>query len=183
MKIVNCAKMILIDCGVSASLRYWPVVDSLFSKCGTAKHTVWRDSSQTLCISNDMPEGGGGEGASTSVDAVASDDDDGGDAEGEPARRSSRSKKSIHPSGKHRNASTMAGAQLSLIVTPPKPQKQPQAPDIALWSCRDVLSHIPISRSSWWAGVKSGRYPAPVRISPKRVAWRASDIRALVASF
>jgi prophage regulatory protein len=40
---------------------------------------------------------------------------------------------------------------------------------------------IPISRSSWWAGVKSGRYPAPVKLGPRTTAWRVEDIRALIA--
>ncbi len=40
---------------------------------------------------------------------------------------------------------------------------------------------IPVSRSTWWAGVRSGRYPQPTRIlGPRIAAWRIEDIRALV---
>jgi hypothetical protein len=39
---------------------------------------------------------------------------------------------------------------------------------------------IPVCKSNWWAGVKSGRYPQGVKLSPRVTAWRASDIRALV---
>lgn len=40
---------------------------------------------------------------------------------------------------------------------------------------------IPVSRSTWWAGVKSGRYPQPVRTLGKRItAWRVEDIRTLI---
>lgn len=39
---------------------------------------------------------------------------------------------------------------------------------------------IPISRSSWWAGVKSGRFPRPVKLGPRTTAWRVTDIRALI---
>lgn len=39
---------------------------------------------------------------------------------------------------------------------------------------------IPISKSNWWAGVKSGRYPQPVKISSRCTAWRIEDIHALV---
>jgi len=39
---------------------------------------------------------------------------------------------------------------------------------------------IPISRSSWYAGVKAGRYPAPVKLGPRTTAWRVGDIRRLV---
>lgn len=38
----------------------------------------------------------------------------------------------------------------------------------------------PISRSSWWAGVKEGRYPKPVKLGPRTTAWRVEDIRALI---
>ena len=46
----------------------------------------------------------------------------------------------------------------------------------------EVLKRVPVSRSHWWAGVASGRYPAPVRLSVRCVAWRASSIRTLIAS-
>lgn len=39
---------------------------------------------------------------------------------------------------------------------------------------------IPISKSTWWAGVKSGRYPKPIKLSMRCTAWRVEDIRALV---
>ena len=42
---------------------------------------------------------------------------------------------------------------------------------------------IPVKKSSWWAGVKSGRIPQPVKLGPRTTAWRVEDIRALVASF
>ncbi|RIA45409.1 helix-turn-helix transcriptional regulator [Dichotomicrobium thermohalophilum] len=38
---------------------------------------------------------------------------------------------------------------------------------------------IPVSRSGWWAGVKSGRFPQPVKIG-RATVWRAEDIRALI---
>jgi hypothetical protein len=36
---------------------------------------------------------------------------------------------------------------------------------------------IPISRSAWWLGVKSGRYPKGVKLSERVTCWRAEDIR------
>jgi prophage regulatory protein len=38
---------------------------------------------------------------------------------------------------------------------------------------------IPVSRSTWWAGVKTGRFPSPVKLGPRITAWRASEIYAL----
>lgn len=41
---------------------------------------------------------------------------------------------------------------------------------------------IPVSKSTWWAGVKSGRYPPPSRALGERItAWRVEDILALIA--
>lgn len=48
---------------------------------------------------------------------------------------------------------------------------------------RDIPPIIPISKSSWWAGVKSGKYPQPVKLGPRTTAWRASDIQAVIDRF
>jgi prophage regulatory protein len=39
---------------------------------------------------------------------------------------------------------------------------------------------IPVSKSTWWEGVKTGRYPKPVKLGPRITAWRVEDIRALI---
>ena len=39
---------------------------------------------------------------------------------------------------------------------------------------------IPVSKSNWWDGVKSGRYPQPVKLSERCTAWRVEDIRDLI---
>jgi prophage regulatory protein len=42
---------------------------------------------------------------------------------------------------------------------------------------------IPVSKSTWWAGVAASRYPQPVRTLGSRItAWRVEDIRTLIAS-
>ena len=43
-----------------------------------------------------------------------------------------------------------------------------------------VLEIIPVSRSTWWAGVKEGIYPQPVRLGRRITAWKLSDIRRLI---
>lgn len=42
---------------------------------------------------------------------------------------------------------------------------------------------IPVSRSTWWAKVRSGEYPAPVKISTRITCWREDDIERLLESF
>jgi predicted DNA-binding transcriptional regulator AlpA len=39
---------------------------------------------------------------------------------------------------------------------------------------------IPIGKSTWWAGVKTGRFPTPVKLGPRITAWRVEDIRFLI---
>jgi predicted DNA-binding transcriptional regulator AlpA len=41
---------------------------------------------------------------------------------------------------------------------------------------------IPVGKSNWWAGVKSGRYPPAIRLSPRVTVWRAADIAAFLAN-
>jgi len=43
-----------------------------------------------------------------------------------------------------------------------------------------VLKLFPVGKSTWWSGVKSGKYPQSVKLSPRVTAWRSEDIRALI---
>ncbi len=38
---------------------------------------------------------------------------------------------------------------------------------------------IPVSRSTWWAGCRSGRFPKPVKLGERVTVWRVEDIRKL----
>ncbi|SMP36239.1 helix-turn-helix transcriptional regulator [Shimia sagamensis] len=56
-------------------------------------------------------------------------------------------------------------------------------PNDALLREKQVLAPggpVPVSRSTWWAGVRSGRFPQPIRLGPRNTAWRVGDIRALL---
>lgn len=39
---------------------------------------------------------------------------------------------------------------------------------------------IPVGKSTWWAGVASGRFPKGVKLGPKTTVWKAEDIRDLI---
>ena len=45
---------------------------------------------------------------------------------------------------------------------------------------RGIPALIPVSRSTWWAGVKSGRYPKPVKLGPRTTVWKAEDIATFI---
>ena len=44
-----------------------------------------------------------------------------------------------------------------------------------------ILAIFPISKSAWWEGCKTGRFPKPIKLAPRTTVWRAEDIAALVA--
>ena len=46
---------------------------------------------------------------------------------------------------------------------------------------REILHLVPVGKSTWWAGVKSGRYPQPIKLGPGITVWRMADIRALIS--
>ena len=41
------------------------------------------------------------------------------------------------------------------------------------------IGPIPVSKSTWWAGVKDGRFPQSIKLSPNTTVWRVEDIRSL----
>ena len=45
-----------------------------------------------------------------------------------------------------------------------------------------VIALIPISKSAWWEGCRTGRYPKPVKLGPSTTVWRVEDIKAFIES-
>lgn len=71
------------------------------------------------------------------------------------------------------------------VITPLPDVRSPPAqssPPILL-RLPQVQAMIPVSRSTWYAGIKTGLYPGPLKISARASAWRLSDIEALVERF
>ena len=55
-------------------------------------------------------------------------------------------------------------------------------PKIGLVRLKSILAPngpIPVSASTWWQGVKDGRFPKPTKLGPRTTVWKAEDIRAL----
>lgn len=60
---------------------------------------------------------------------------------------------------------------------------QVNLPQTGFLRLRDILSPvgpIPVSKSTWWQGVKDGRFPKPVKLGARITVWRAEDIRRLL---
>jgi prophage regulatory protein len=47
---------------------------------------------------------------------------------------------------------------------------------------RGIPGVLPIGRTTFLTGVKSGKYPKPVKLGERTVAWRVEDIRNLIDS-
>lgn len=56
-------------------------------------------------------------------------------------------------------------------------------PETGFIRIEEVLKYIPVGKTSWLNGVKSGIYPKPVKLGGRTIAWRAEDIHAFIASF
>jgi predicted DNA-binding transcriptional regulator AlpA len=59
-----------------------------------------------------------------------------------------------------------------IIGRPGKPKANPPIPP--------VPGLIPICASSWWTGVRTGKFPKPLKLGPRTTVWRIEDIRALI---
>jgi predicted DNA-binding transcriptional regulator AlpA len=55
-----------------------------------------------------------------------------------------------------------------------------QLPAVGYVRLRQILAVIPIGRSTWWKGVKEGRFPQPIKFSERVTVWSARDIWALI---
>ena len=56
-------------------------------------------------------------------------------------------------------------------------------PTTGLVRLKEVLAPegpIPVSRSTWYQGIKDGRFPKPVKLGVRSSAWRAEDIWRLI---
>jgi predicted DNA-binding transcriptional regulator AlpA len=56
----------------------------------------------------------------------------------------------------------------------------PTAGFVRLASILAPVGPIPVSKSTWWAGIKDGRFPKPVKLGSRITVWRDEDIRALI---
>lgn len=68
----------------------------------------------------------------------------------------------------------------------------PQLPETGYVRLRQIIGNpkadppipaiIPVSKSTWWNGIKEGRFPQSVKLGPRTTVWRVEDIRLLIES-
>lgn len=58
-----------------------------------------------------------------------------------------------------------------------------ELPKTGLLRLKQILSPegpVPVSKSTWYAGIKDGRFPKPQKLGARISVWRAEDIHALI---
>lgn len=53
-------------------------------------------------------------------------------------------------------------------------------PEEGFMRLAQVLSVFPVSQGTWYNGIATGIYPAPVKLGTRSTAWKVEDIRALI---
>jgi len=44
-----------------------------------------------------------------------------------------------------------------------------------------VLHVLGIGKTTFWEGIKTGRFPAPIKLGPRTSVWKVEDIRSLIS--
>lgn len=82
-----------------------------------------------------------------------------------------------------RNADAHAAPAPSFPFTAvlPRPRSLAAAPQgVRLLRLRQVLAIVPVSRSTWFAGIQAGRFPKGRHLGPRTTVWRSDEIEQLV---
>lgn len=71
---------------------------------------------------------------------------------------------------------------MSKVTLPRLPDPTRDLPATGFVRLPTILAVYPIGRSSWWKGVREGRFPRGVKLGPRTTAWRVEDVRRLIES-
>ena len=72
----------------------------------------------------------------------------------------------------------MDDAELPLSIA----ERGSQGTDEEFWSLKVVRTKTGLSRSTIYSYVANGAFPAQRRLGPRRIAWRASEVKASILS-
>ena len=59
-------------------------------------------------------------------------------------------------------------------------QQHQSIPAFGFLRLPQILAIIPISKSAWWEGCRTGRFPKPVKLGSRTTVWKAEDIKAFI---
>ena len=60
------------------------------------------------------------------------------------------------------------------------PHSSPALPVTGFLRLNQVLQFLPIGKTKWYAGLKTGEFPQPIALGPRAKGYRAEDIRDLI---
>ena len=43
-----------------------------------------------------------------------------------------------------------------------------------------ILGVLGVSRTTFWRGIRAGKFPKPVKLGPRTTVWRVEEIRELI---
>ena len=55
-------------------------------------------------------------------------------------------------------------------------------PETGFLRLSTILKLIPVGKTTWWAGVKSGQFPQSLKLGRRVTVWRVEDIKRLIES-
>jgi predicted DNA-binding transcriptional regulator AlpA len=61
-----------------------------------------------------------------------------------------------------------------------KAQRSPTLPATGFLRLNQVLQLLPIGKTKWYAGLRTGEFPQPISLGPRAKGYRAEDIAALI---
>lgn len=53
-------------------------------------------------------------------------------------------------------------------------------PGSELVSIEQILAAMNISASTWWDGIKKGKFPKGIKLGSRTTRWRTADVRQLI---
>ncbi len=56
-------------------------------------------------------------------------------------------------------------------------------PEVGFVRIKTILQIIPIGESTWWNGVKEGKFPKSIKLGERTTVWKVEDIRALIDKY
>ncbi len=46
-----------------------------------------------------------------------------------------------------------------------------------------VLRVLDIGKTTWWCGIRDGKFPRPAKLGTRKARWNVKDIRALIEKY
>lgn len=66
------------------------------------------------------------------------------------------------------------------MAIPASKKIEHELPETGFIRLNKILLIFPVSRASWWAGIRAGIYPAGIKIGLRTTAWRIEEIHKLI---